>query len=361
MKQPAAHPWTIWAFALGYFLCYVPYSALTKALSLGRLPGMTRPIDGFELLPPTAIASLVGMFVFLTAMGWWKHAGHRDVFGVPVPWPGRYTFLSGLCTATIIGTTTLAYTFSGVSIVLMMLLMRGGVLMIAPIVDRVTRRRVRWFSWTALVLSLLSLLVALTDRDNYRLSLVAGVDVAAYVLSYFVRLRFMSRLAKSDDPQASIRYFVEEQMVATPAFVLALVGLAGLGTGPVAQAVGVGFTDFWWSGAVTAALGAGLFSQGTGVFGGLILLDSRENTFCVPVNRASSMLAGVTATWLLSRLLGTKPVALSELAGTALVILAILVLAVPGILDRRREGAKARPVPVVRSRWGATGGERHRG
>src|SRR5262245_42595016 len=127
MNQPAAGAWAIWSYALGYFLCYVPYSALTKALSLGKLPGMRRPIEGFELLPATSLSSFAGMFVFLTAMGWWKHAGHRELFGLRVPCPSRYTFLSGLCTATIIGTTTLAYTFRGVSIVFMMLLMRGGV------------------------------------------------------------------------------------------------------------------------------------------------------------------------------------------------------------------------------------------
>ncbi len=43
--------------------------------------------------------------------------------------------LSGLGTAIIIGTTTLAFTFTGVSILFALLLMRGGVLIIAPTVD----------------------------------------------------------------------------------------------------------------------------------------------------------------------------------------------------------------------------------
>ena len=50
----------------------------------------------------------------------------------------------------------------------------------------------------------------------------------------------------------------------------------------------------------------GVLSQGTGIFGGLILLDRRENTFCVPVNRASSILAGVLASLSLAFFFGHR-------------------------------------------------------
>ena len=49
--------WRIWLLALGYFAFYIPYSALTKALSLGLLPGMTGPVSGFRILPATAVAT----------------------------------------------------------------------------------------------------------------------------------------------------------------------------------------------------------------------------------------------------------------------------------------------------------------
>ena len=63
----------IWAYAFGYFACYAPYSALTKLVSQGRIPGMTRVVDGFELLPLTTIVSLLAMLTFLTARGWWRY------------------------------------------------------------------------------------------------------------------------------------------------------------------------------------------------------------------------------------------------------------------------------------------------
>jgi drug/metabolite transporter (DMT)-like permease len=334
----------IWGFAFGYFACYVPYSALTKALSDGLLRGMTQGISGFELLPSTTLASLLGMFVFLSAMRWWKFAGRRELFGTSVPMPGIWTFLSGICTAAIIATTTLAYTFSGVSIVFMMLLMRGGVLVIAPMVDFVSRRRVRWFSWLALGLSLAALFVAFFGKTQSSLAMtaVAVTDVVVYLAGYFIRLRFMSRLAKSDDPNATKRFFVEEQMTATPVIVLTLAVLALINQGEMMGDIRRGFTTFFASGRVPEALIIGLLSQGTGVFGGLILLDKRENSFCVPVNRASSILAGICASYSLFLFLGKKPPGGVELIGAGFVVGAIVVLSLPSLLKRR----VAVPAPV---------------
>lgn len=325
----------IWGFALGYFLCYAPYSALTKLLSKGELPGMARALGGFELLPITTLASLVSMFVFLSAARFWRYAGHREILGVSVPVPTRWTFLSGLATAAIIGTTTLAYTFEGVSIVFMMLLMRGGLLVMAPIIDVLSRRAVRWFSWAALALSFGALLTAVTEARGPALTVVAGIDVLVYLAAYFVRLRFMSHLAKSDRREDSLRYFVEEQMVATPAIVLALAVVALTGSGAIALEVRRGFTDIWSSGALGAALAVGVLSQGTGVFGGLVLLEKQENTFCVPVNRASSMLAGVIASVTVTRVTGGPPLPPPEILGACLILLAIAVLAVPSFLEAR--------------------------
>ena len=125
----------IWGLALGYFIFYIPYSALTKSLSDGQLPGMEGSVSGFELLPATVIAVAITMPLITTMMGWWKYLGHRKILGLTIPCPNRWTFLSGISFAVIIATTTLAYTFSGISIVFALLLMRGGVLILAPIVD----------------------------------------------------------------------------------------------------------------------------------------------------------------------------------------------------------------------------------
>jgi hypothetical protein len=154
----------------------------------------------------------------------------------------------------------------------------------------------------------------------------------------------MSRAAKSPDPAANLRYFVEEQLVATPAVFLFLVVAALLG--PFAPFEGVshfgrtlasGFVDVWATPAWPWIVFVGLCSQLTGVFGGLILLDRRENTFCVPVNRSSSVLAGVVASFLLVWLFeAARLPADAELAGAAVLIAGILVLSIAPAVERAR-------------------------
>jgi drug/metabolite transporter (DMT)-like permease len=327
---------SIWGFAFGYFAAYVPYSALTKALSKGLLDGMEKPIDGFVLLPSTVIASMVSMFIFLSAMRWWKFATQRKVGSFTLPSPRLRTLLSGTCTACIVVTTTLAYTFEGISIVFAMLLMRGGVLVIAPMVDALSRRKVKWYSWVALVLSLAALLVAFAEKSGYALTFGAGLDIGIYLLSYFVRLRIMSGAAKSSDANENKRFFVEEQMVATPLVVVVLSLWALSGIGSAAPDLRAGFLDIWASPVILTVLLVGVFSQGTGVFGGLILLDKRENTFCVPVNRASSILAGVVASFSLAAILDTRTPSVMELFGAGLIVMAIVVLSVPPLVEKQR-------------------------
>jgi hypothetical protein len=327
--------YSIWFFAFGYFASYVPYSALTKAVSSGQLGGT--PVSGVELLPVSAVASLVGMFAFITAMRWWKYATTVQVGSLQLPRPGRYTFLSGICTAGVIATTTLAYTFEGVSIVFMMLVMRGGVLILAPLVDRIGGRKVRWFSTVGLVLSINALLVAfLEDKDaGFGLTWLALADVLLYLGAYFVRLRFMTRLAKSDDLTQRTRYFVEEQMVATPVLV-AVLGLgAAIGHGEFMTDLRAGFTTFFDRPVVLEGILIGLFSQGTGIFGGLVLLDKRENSYSVPVNRCASVLAGIVASYVIMIWLGGRGPSVHELMGAFLIVQAILFLTVPLLLAKR--------------------------
>src|SRR6185503_7181341 len=157
-----------------------------------------------------------------------------------------------------------------------------------------------WFSWTAMLVSLAAVLVVLRDSSNYTLTIVAIIDVMAYLAAYFFKLQFMSRLAKSDERAATLRYFVEEQMVASPLLVAVLVGLAVVGAGDVMMGFRAGLTTFVTTpGAVFAAM-VGLFYAALCVCTTLIFLDRRENTFCVPMHCGSSMLSGFTATALLA-------------------------------------------------------------
>lgn len=339
LKSPASIG--IWLLAFGYFICYWPYSALTKALSSGLLPGMARGISSFELLPLTAVGAVVGMICFLTYKGWWKYSGRTKIFGVEILCPNKWTFFSGVCSSAIIITTTLAYTFKGVSIVFIMLLLRGGVLIIAPLVDYFAKRRVRWFSWAGLILSMLALIVAFSEKGGYNITILCAINVAVYLLSYFIRLRFMSKLAKSDDETANTRYFVEEQLTASPLMLIGLCILAVIDYGPGMHEVKNGFTAIFQTGFAPHTFILGLLSSGTGFFGGLILLNKCENTYCVPVNRSSSILAGVFAQYTITILFAKEPPSACNLIGAGLIIMAIVFLTVPLMLEKKKTAPAA--------------------
>ena len=318
---------SIWITALGYFICYVPFSALTKALSEGKIGSESTRLDGFQILPISVLASLVAMIVFLVVTGWWKHSGRP---------PSRWTLLSGLCASAIIITTTLSYTFKGVSIVLVMLLMRGGVLCVAPIVDFVSKRRVRWFSWVGFAFSVLALFTTFSSSEHYMVNFTCMTCVVIYLMSYFFRLRFMSKLAKSDEGDANLRYFVEEQWVSTPAAFLGLLAYGYFGHGQAATDIWIGCTDMWSSPLLMQIIIVGIMSQGIGIFGGLLLLHKNENTFCVPINRSSSILAGVVASYMLTYIYHSKAPSSANLMGAALIVVAILFLTIPPQLEKRR-------------------------
>ncbi len=327
MKEGDERGPSIWWWAFGYFAAYAPYSALTKALSSGKLGPR---LDGFVVLPLTVLASTVGMGVFLLATGWWRSATQVTLAGLTLPTPTRRTLISGACTSVILVTTTLAYTFEGVSIVFAMLLMRGGVLIIAPVVDALSGRSVQGRSWVALGLTFAALVVAFAERGGFALPFAAAVDIALYLASYFVRLRLMSGSAKSTRDDDNRRFFVEEQLVASPLslLVLSLWGLTGAG-GATGADLARGFSLMGLSATALWLFVIGTLSQLTGVFGGLILLDRRENTFCVPVNRASSVLAGVVATVTLWALGAGRAPSTYELVGAGLIVTAIVVLSMP--------------------------------
>ncbi|MBL8909519.1 MAG: hypothetical protein JNM17_02340 [Archangium sp.] len=329
-QQPKAI--SIWWWAFGYFAAYAPYSALTKALSDGKLG---TAVPGNTILPASTFASFVAMVIFMFATGWWKSATKKKLGSREIPFPTKWTALSGLCGATILTTTTLAYTIKGVSIVFMMLLLRGGMLALAPIVDRMTGRKVQLISWIATGLTLSALVVGVLGRDeSYALPIVAIVDVTAYLIAYFIRLRFMSKLAKSDSVEVTRRYFVEEQLVSTPAALIGLGVLAIIG-GPFQQ-FREGFTQLPFTPQVWWAVLIGTLSQGTGIFGALVLLDKSENSYSVPVNRASSLLAGVVATLSLWLLGVGRSLDWSEAIGAGLVISAIGVLSIPALLKKKQ-------------------------
>ncbi|MBX7117237.1 MAG: hypothetical protein K1X64_23165 [Myxococcaceae bacterium] len=313
----------VWWFAFGYFGTYVPYAALTKLMTSGHAPSGAA-YSGARLLPWSVTASLVTSALFLVISGWWR-AAHR-CGRHRWPCPTRATTLSALCASATILTTTLGYSFEGTSVLLTMLFMRGGVLIIAPLVDAVHRRAIRNTSWGALALSALGVLAATGVATRLDMGMWAWLNLAVYLTSYFVRLHVMSGHAKNDDRQQTKAFFVEEQLVATPALLLALGAWSAFGVSSSAADMRTGWV--WPSGLDgLAVIAIGVFSQGTGIFGALVLLYPSENSYSVPINRASSLVAGVAVSALLAAAGLGKTLSPGELWGAGWVLLAMAVLA----------------------------------
>jgi drug/metabolite transporter (DMT)-like permease len=316
----------IWFVSLLYMACYVPYIAITRSLATTPAPELQRPLTGLEILPASLILSAVWTYVFVWRAGWWRAAHLTHVGSWQLPRPTRWTALSGLGTALILFTVPLSFTFEGVSIPFMQLLMRGDLLLIAPLVDLLAGRKVRWYSWLALVLVAVAMLVTVGERRGFQLPPLAWLTLVLYTLGYFVRLWVMTRIAKTGSSESIQMYFVEEKLVGIPLAVLFLALLSGLGQGKAGAQLEFGFVQVWTSPHILAIAALSVLLFVVSIFSVVILLDKRENSFCVPMERSASILAGVLASLGLAAFFGHKTPTSTELIGALLLVAAIVVL-----------------------------------
>ena len=322
----------IWWLALGYFLFYIPYSTLVKALSsdllanAGMVDGSSGRVNGLELLPAVLIGTVITMPLILLGLGWYRYLGRRRLAGWQWPWPSRWAVYSGIAFAVIIVTTTLAYSFHGISILFALLMMRGGVLIMSPLLDKFFSRPVHWHSWAGLGLSGLALSVALLQLADHSLS----------ALAYLFRLRFITCCAKDVDESVNRRFLVEENSVAMIVLMAVPGVLAVLQIGTAGAALHSGFTTFLATDLLWPALAIGVLYGCLGIFGSLIYLNRRENTFAIPLNRCSSLLSGVVASTILYLSLEGDALSAAQLWGAGIIIMALAVMA---FFDRRSGAA----------------------
>jgi protein-tyrosine-phosphatase len=324
----------IWWLALGYFAFYIPYSFLIRIVTTKLWPGIAGSVSGFRLLPAVVISTAVVLPAIITYKGWWSYARHRKFGSFNLPWPTGLVVLSGFGTAIIIGTTTLAFTFTGVSILFALLLMRGGVLTLAPIVDLLFRRRVRWFSWVAFGFTVPALLIAFIDVNNYSLTITAALTIAAYLSGYLLRIPCLTKMAKVPDDDTTRRYFVEESLAAVFFLVAIPAGFALIGQGEKMLELREGFMNLFAGGITYPALLIGALYSCLYFFGTLIYLDCRENTFCIPLNRGSSLLAGIVSTYVLALFFAQRPPSAAQLGSAGMIVMALLFLSPLHHVDR---------------------------
>jgi hypothetical protein len=319
-----------------YFLSYIPNILMTRLATSGVHPERGRALTGLETLPVSLTVNLLLTYAFIWLSGWHRDAHGVTVAGTRLPVPTRYTVLSGVGTALVLFTVPLSFTFTDVSIPFIQLLMRGDILLIAPLVDLMFGRRVRWWSWTALVIVGVALTLVVRQRGGFHLPPLAIATVVLYTVGYFLRLAVMTRISKSGDEASVRRYFVEEKIIALPMSVVALAAVSFAGFGMQADELAWGFTRAWGDPVFVLLAGGGFTLTIISVFAAIILLNPRENSYCVPLERSSSLLAGLAAAFVLHWVWGQPSPTQMELAGAALLIVAILLLTfAPKIAARR--------------------------
>ncbi|MFC3580848.1 hypothetical protein [Sphingomonas hylomeconis] len=331
-------------YVLLYFLAYLPNVIITKLVTSTPHPGLGRPLTGLETLPASLIISTLLTYLFIWGSGWHRDANAVQIAGARVPVPTKYTLLSGLGTALVLFTVPLSFTFEGVSIPFIQLLMRGDILLIAPLVDLMFGRKVRWWSWAALVMVLVALVITLFDRGGFDLPPLAILTVVLYTVGYFIRLAVMTKVSKTGEPASVRRYFVEEKVIALPLSVAVLAAISASGIGTQSGALGWGFLSVWSDPVIVPLFFIGLTLTIISVFAVIILLDARENAYCVPLERAASLVAGVGGSVLLAWFWGLRMPRPAELVGAAILIGAIVLLSLAPRFSRRLAPARAETV-----------------
>ncbi len=326
-----------------YFVSYLPNIILTKLATSMPRADLGRPLTGLETLPSTLIMNMVLTYLFIWLSGWHRHAHGHQLGPVRVPVPTRYTFLSGIGTALVLFTVPLSFTLTDVSIPFIQLLMRGDILIIAPLVDLMFKRRVRWWSWTALVIVALALTLVVKQRGGFHLSALAIATVVLYTIGYFLRLAVMTRIAKRGDPDMVRQYFVEEKVIALPMSILALAALSLAGFGTQSGELTFGFIEVWTDPVFWPLAGAAVTLTIVSVFAAIILLDPHENSYCVPLERSTSLVAGLSAAFILYWIWDMPRPTGTEVLGSALLIGAIVLLTVAPKLQREPATYTARP------------------
>lgn len=324
-----------------YFLAYIPNIIITRIVTSTPHQALGRPLTGLETLPSTLIMNMILTYAFIWLSGWHRDANATMIGSKRIPIPTRYTFISGIGTALVLFTVPLSLTFQGVSIPYIQLIMRGDILIIAPLVDLIFGRRVRWWSWAALGMVALSLVFVIQTRGELGLPPLAIATIVLYTVGYFIRLAVMTRVSKSGDPASVRKYFVEEKMIALPLSIVALALLSASGLGDQSGELTVGFVTVWSDPAIVKLFLMAFTLTIISIFAAVILLDARENTYCVPLERSASLLAGIVAAYLLAWFWGQKAPTSAELTGALILISAIILLSVAPRFDRKAKEARA--------------------
>jgi hypothetical protein len=136
---------------------------------------------------------------------------------------------------------------------------------------------------------------------------------------------------------------VEEKMIALPLSVAALAAISASGIGTQAGELAWGFAGVWADPVFLWLIGIGTTLTIISIFAAIILLDARENSYCVPMERASSLVAGIVAAYLLHWIWGLRSPTPAEAIGAGILVAAIVLLSLAPRFAKARQARAETP------------------
>ena len=328
---------------LGYFIFYV-LTGLSVKFFLSSGPGRPGMSNIEYLVYSTASSTLFATSVAIF-LKWYRFNSIKlvSIWGMKIPYEIFYIIPSGICTAVIIPTTTLMYSFKNISVMVAMVLMRGAVIVIGRIVDAIQikqgilRKKVYWEENVAVVFALLAIFSKVLiggngGKQNPFTSLPVVIIFSSYILSYAIRIYIMN-FYKNTRPKGikvntSKGFFAVEQFTSTVTIYLVTIILLilykkGAFSGYIIAELGNAVfspVKGWWYWAMIAGLAFGIVAFFS-VF--IFMYKGRTATFAGLVNRLTSLLAGTTSTLLFAVFFGGKYPSLVDWFSFVMIIIAI--------------------------------------
>ncbi len=261
--------------------------------------------------------------------------------GINMPSEIPYIVASGVCTAVIIPTTTLLYSFDGISVMVAMVIMRGSVIVIGRVVDAIQikkgilKKRVYMEENIAMFLALGAVSAKIfapgggSGGSPFK-SVPVMVIFVSYIIAYSIRIYIMNyykNTRRPDDKRDNNKaFFAIEQIASTTTLVLIAIsvvilakstGITGVRVTPFVEAATSPNWE-WAPWAFSAGIIWGIVAFFS-VF--LFMFKGRTATFAGLVNRLTSLVAGTTATLLFAILFtGDYPVLIDWLSLIFIVI-----------------------------------------
>ena len=343
------------ATTLAYLVTYCVFSLYTKQLG--------KQSDGAVLLLASMLAcAIVWVLGLLVWEGWRRwvesnstrrdaavlaHLRTQNIHITPAVKPPPFslhqlwqrlfhpdTLQAAAASATILLASTLAYGQPDVSLLLPLLLMKGGPNIWGVLLSWLRGEGVTVRARVVLGLAVTAVVAVLWHKLDFHAQLGVGVALmcaSVYVLAYYPKLAVMSRY------RGDVGFLVTEMtgtlLFAVPAAVVLVLATAAWRHQPVAPMLQqAGHLMLNWKLWIMAVA-----SEGAGLFGGLIFMAKMASALSVSINRCTSLLGGFAATlilWAGGRDVSwlravwdyiTAPQNRPELVGVAAMLLALLI------------------------------------